>query len=90
MSNLFLGSGTLYIDGVELVDINIIKPTNKPSHSWNGDLSTCIKCGDKDWMADEFCSESLLVKPSATLDDRFTVTRTELINDNYSQQPLKK
>lgn len=67
------------------------KPSTKPSHSWNDDLSTCTKCGDKDWMADEFCSESLLVKPiTYSLDARFTCSRQDLVNDNGYHQQLKK
>ncbi|QZI91843.1 hypothetical protein SIPHO067v1_p0067 [Vibrio phage 51E28.1] len=34
-----------------------------PSHDWNhgeGEGDTCLKCGDKDYMADPFCSESKL------------------------------
>lgn len=23
---------------------------SKCDHEWNDDLSTCVKCGDKDWM----------------------------------------
>lgn len=35
----------------------------KPSHNWSNDeMDKCSKCGDKDWMADEFCSESLINK----------------------------
>jgi hypothetical protein len=29
-------------------------------HIWNhgdGEGDTCLRCGDKDWMADEFCSK---------------------------------
>ena len=37
---------------------------SKSSHEWDDDLSTCIKCGDKDWMADKYCSESKLNKES--------------------------
>ena len=29
-------------------------------HQWDEDGSTCVKCGDKDWMADPLCSESKL------------------------------
>jgi hypothetical protein len=37
-------------------------PATAPAtHSWNGpDGSTCVKCGDKDWMPDAGCSESKL------------------------------
>tara|TARA_R100000951_G_scaffold116246_1_gene127243 strand:- start:2241 stop:2432 length:192 start_codon:yes stop_codon:yes gene_type:complete len=33
------------------------------SHSWSDtESSRCSKCGDKDWMADEFCLGSLINK----------------------------
>ncbi len=32
----------------------------KPTHDWNDNLETCLKCGDKDWRADEFCSEYMV------------------------------
>lgn len=33
-------------------------------HEWESpDLSTCVKCGDKDWMADAECSESKVKRP---------------------------
>ena len=28
------------------------------SHRWNDEGERCLKCGDKDWMADRFCSVS--------------------------------
>lgn len=36
----------------------------QPTHDWdwkNGGGTTCVKCGDKDWMADAVCSESKLI-----------------------------
>ncbi|WP_250489940.1 hypothetical protein [Caballeronia sp. INML2] len=33
------------------------------SHHWGRDGDRCIKCGDKDWMANESCSQRL-IKPS--------------------------
>ena len=29
-------------------------------HKWDGDGERCSKCGDKDWMADDSCSERKL------------------------------
>jgi hypothetical protein len=38
---------------------DIDEPDPHPMHDWETpDLSTCSKCGDKDWMADQYCSES--------------------------------
>ncbi len=43
------------------------------NHEWESpDLSTCKKCGDKDWMADAECSESKLVESTAKVGRGFT------------------
>jgi len=33
-------------------------------HEWGGEGDRCVKCGDKDWMADPVCSESKLRRQS--------------------------
>ncbi|WP_225031763.1 hypothetical protein [Paraburkholderia sp. XV] len=40
------------------------------SHKWDEDGERCEKCGDKDWMADQSCSERLLRAASATASDK--------------------
>ncbi|GIU22185.1 hypothetical protein [Shewanella sp. MBTL60-007] len=60
MGKVINGTGELYLNGEILGKVSNWNLQLKPSHLWNDDLSTCVKCGDKDWMADEFCSESRL------------------------------
>ena len=39
----------------------------KATHEWDDNLETCIKCGDKDWMADDVCSESRVEQAAFTV-----------------------
>lgn len=38
------------------------EPVGKP-HRWNDDGERCLDCGDKDWMADKYCSAAPVVQP---------------------------
>lgn len=37
------------------------EPVGKP-HRWNDDGERCLDCGDKDWMADKYCSAAPVVQ----------------------------
>lgn len=36
-------------------------------HRWNDDGERCLDCGDKDWMADKYCSAAPVVPPDPVL-----------------------
>ena len=44
------------------------------SHTWDEDGERCLKCGDKDWMADESCSERLVTAAPSTAAQGATLT----------------
>lgn len=51
-------------------------PVKAPArHEWDRDGERCVKCGEKDWMADAVCSESKL-RPSPA-----PALRTEQVDD---------
>ncbi len=64
MTKVMSGNAKVFVNGIELTGIgDVTLPTIKAraTHDWdwvNGEGERCIKCGDKDYMADEYCSES--------------------------------
>jgi len=36
-------------------------------HRWNDDGERCLDCGDKDWMADKYCSAAPVVQPDMVM-----------------------
>lgn len=42
------------------------EPVGKP-HRWNDDGERCLDCGDKDWMADKYCSAAPVVQPDMVM-----------------------
>ena len=43
------------------------EPVGKP-HRWNDDGERCLDCGDKDWMADKYCSAAPVVQPGMVME----------------------